>query len=236
MKEIAIETFGSIAKEEYLSTVTDGILSNTLVLESAEPFPGYHGKNLPMEATPNWLFFITNTALSLEKVIRATKEVKPLFHYDFDASVGNICVNNHTYHSIRIRGLKNFNDIKELQSLYLDKDISFAKTKKIDNNAVIQIKKIFKIQKITENIYKDLDDSLMYYIEIPYQLKWNAFFQITKSVKNNLENNNFDAALGAIYTDGVKDVVRLYCQENDIDNLGNIHGRYLQEINRVMNQ
>lgn len=236
MNEIAIETFGSIAKEENLSTVTDGILSNTLVLESAEPFPGYHGKNLPMEATPNWLFFITNTELSLERVIRATKEVKPLFPYNFDASVGNICVNNQTYHSIRVKGLKKFDDISELQGLYLDKDISFAKTKKIDNSAVITIKKIFKIQKIKENMYKDLDEKLMYYIEIPYQLKWNAFFQITKSVKNNLENYNFDAALGAIYTEGVKDVVRIYCLENDYANLDNIHNRYLHEIKRVINQ
>ena len=145
MKNTAIETFGSIAKEENLSTVNDGILPNTLVLESAEPFPGYHGTNLPMEAKPNWLFFVTNRELSLEKVIRSTKEVKPLFQYDFDASVGNICVNNHTYHSIRIRGLKSFDDIKVLQGLYLDKDISFLKKKSINNRGVIQIKKIFNI-------------------------------------------------------------------------------------------
>ncbi len=232
----AIETFGSIAKEENLCTVSDGILPNTLVLESAEPFPGYHGENLPIDSPPNWLFFVTNKELSLEKVIRSTKEVKPLFPYDFDASVGNICVNNQTYSSIRIRGLKSFNDIKDLQSLYLDKDISFIKKKNINNKAVIQIKKIFNIKKISETIYKDLDDNQMYYLDIPYQLKWNALVKITRSVKNNIENTNFDAALGAIYTEGVKDVVRIYCQEKDSINLDKIHNQYLQKIKSVLNQ
>jgi hypothetical protein len=232
---MTIETFGSIAKEENLSTVKDGILSNTLVLESAEPFPGYHGKNLPMDSSPNWLFFVTDRALSLEKVIRSTKEVKPLFPYDFDPSVAIICVNNHTYHSIRIRGLKSFNDIKELQSLYLDKEVSFVKKKNINNKGVIQVKKIFNVQKIEKDMYKDLDDRQMYYIKLPFQIKWNAFVKITNSVKNNLDNNNFDAALGAIYTDGVVDVVRVYCQEQDVSNLNNIQNKYLQEIKRVIN-
>ena len=44
-----IETFGSITKVEQLHTIDSNILDNTFVLETFEPFPGYHGENLPSE-------------------------------------------------------------------------------------------------------------------------------------------------------------------------------------------
>jgi hypothetical protein len=47
MKTKEIESIGVLLKEETLQTVEHYVLENTLVLESIEPFPGYHGQNMP---------------------------------------------------------------------------------------------------------------------------------------------------------------------------------------------
>ena len=53
-----IETMGSISKVEKLKTLDNNILENTLVLEEIEPFPGYHGANLPTGYNPRAIRFL----------------------------------------------------------------------------------------------------------------------------------------------------------------------------------
>ena len=53
-----IETMGSIAKVEKLETLDSNILVNTLALEEVEPFPGYHGANLPTGYNPTAVYLI----------------------------------------------------------------------------------------------------------------------------------------------------------------------------------
>jgi hypothetical protein len=233
MEQKHIEVFGGIAKLENLASLGDHMMPNTLVLESETPFPGYHGKNLPLEPVPNALFFVTSKYHSIEKVIRATTEIKKYFNHHFDAATGKICIYNDTYGCIRIRGLNSFDYIQELQHFYRDLGFKFKKKKTINAPAIIQLKKSFLLEDISEFILKDLEDVAMYYIHIPRQLKWKMFEKITQSVKNNLENANFDAALGSIYYQGVKDVVRVYAQDISTERLHSIRNKYIQEIERA---
>ena len=54
-----IQTIGGVAKEETLFTLTTSVMPNTFVLENEEPYPGYHGKNLPSGSKPISVFLIT---------------------------------------------------------------------------------------------------------------------------------------------------------------------------------
>lgn len=229
-----IEVFGGIAKLENLVSLNDNILHNTLVLESEAPFPGYHGKNLPLDPVPNALFFVTTKNYSIEKVIRATTEIKNIFPHPFDAATGKICIYNDTVGCIRIRGLKTFDHIAELQRCFLDADISFKKKKSIHAPALIQLKKSFILDEMNQYLYKDMEDELMYYIQIPIQLKWEMFENITFSIKNNIDNANFDAALGSIYYQGVKDVVRIYAKDMSERRLLEIREKYVKEIEKTL--
>jgi len=72
------------------------------------------------------------------------------------------------------------------------------------------LKKLFILERIDDNIFKDLEDEYMYYLEIPREISWSLFRKITSSVINNIDNSNFDAARAYIYFDGITDFVRIY--------------------------
>ena len=71
-----IETMGSISKVEKLKTLDNNILENTLVLEEIEPFPGYHGANLPTGYNPRAIYLVNKKKHSTVKILRMTQEIR----------------------------------------------------------------------------------------------------------------------------------------------------------------
>ena len=107
------------------------------------------------------------------------------------------------------------------------------KKKSIRASGLIRINKVFIIKKIVDHIYKDLDDELTYYIDIPFHFDWQLFKQVSLNVKNNLENSNFDAAPGFIYLKNIMDFVRLYIKNPEVIRLQNVREKFLEEIHRI---
>ena len=57
----------------------------------------------------------------------------------------------------------------------------------------------------------DKETPEMGYFEVPLQLDWDTFEEITLDIKRNIEDNNFDAALGTFYRkNGLKDIIRIF--------------------------
>ena len=185
-----LEIFGTVAKEELVKTVEHNILPNSFVLENMEPFPGYHGENLPSDLGPDTFFLVTTEMHSAEKIFRISHEIRSFTEYSFDGSPAKLCIGNDTYHAIRIRDLNSYEPLEEIQKCYLDAGIQFTKFKKVNARALIELKKIFSLEKINENIYKD-KDGLMHYLRINKQLTWGHFKTLTRWVKNNLAEHNF---------------------------------------------
>ncbi len=233
MKKInEFETIGSIAKEETLKSVDHNIIQNTFVLFNLEPFPGYHGENLPDDKHPDTVFLVTSKKYSTEKIIRTSQHIRKFMKVDFDAGPGRICVYNDTYFCIRIRELKSFEAISEIQSGYMDEGIQFMKKKNLNATALILLKKAFLLNGTDNEIFTDLEDPSMFYLRIPYQLTWQVFKAITKIVKNNMDNTNFDAALGYFYMREIVDFIRIYVANYDMEKLHQIRKKYLEEITR----
>jgi hypothetical protein len=229
-----IETLGGVAKEESLITLSDNIMLNSFVLETEEPFPGYHGANLPSDSKPISVFLMTKMKYSTEKILRITQNIKKYFLHSFNAVPGSICLNVQTLPCIRIRDLDNYELIGELQKCFYTEGIDFAKKRNIKTSAIIQLRKHFTIQEIDRGIYKDLDDHSMYYLRINHQLKWQLFTQITQRIKNNFDMTNFDSALAAIYTKEILDVVRIYSNDITLDKLKVLKEKYIQEIEKIL--
>jgi hypothetical protein len=227
-----IETMGSIAKVEKLATLDGNILENTLVLEEVEPFPGYHGANLPTGYNPTAVYLIIKNKYSSIKIIRITQEIRKYFKYDFDGTAANICINNDVYNAIRLRNLEDIKILPELQKNYMYEGIKFPKKKSIKGEGIIELKKHFELEALGEGIYKDLEDPLMYYLRIPKHLSWQIFFEITTSIKHNLDNLNFDGALGSIYLKDIIDVVRIFAKDMGLDDLSMIRQQYLDELRK----
>lgn len=231
-KEVLIETFGSILKVEQLNTLESNILENTFVLEASRPFPGYHGKNLPSEPIPHHIFLVTKKEYLEENVLRTSQKIRQYFKQGFAARQGVLHIFNSKLSCIRIKDLPSFHFIPELQSCYQAEGIEFMRKRNYNQEGLIKINKYFELKEIEEGIFKDLVDLQMFYLEIPVQVSWKLFEQITLTIKNNIDNRNFDAALGVLYRNDLTDVVRIYEKECSLDKLKLLREKYLHEIRR----
>jgi hypothetical protein len=227
-----IETFGSITKVEQLHTLESNILDNTFVLETFEPFPGYHGENLPSDSIPHHIFLVTKKGYLQEQILRASQKIRKYFKHSYGARQGELHIFNSKLHCIRVKDLPGFELIPELQSCFQSEGIEFMKKRTYNNTGLIKVNKYFELRQIEEGIYSDLVDLRMFYLEVPLPLNWKLFEQITFSIKNNIDNRNFDAALGLLYRKDLTDVVRIFEKECSIDRLVYIRSKYLDEINR----
>ncbi|PKP08332.1 MAG: hypothetical protein CVU09_16280 [Bacteroidetes bacterium HGW-Bacteroidetes-4] len=226
---MALETFGSIIKEEHVKTVERGILPNTFVLENLGSFPGYYGANLPVDRNPDSIFLVMTQRESTEKILRITHDIKKKTKLEYEGTPASLCVHNTTYQSIRLRYLKGFDHIAELQEYYRDYGIIFAKSKKLEESAIIQIKKLFKVDWISDKILKDHEEP-MYYLKINEQLNWSHFKKVTMQVRNNIQLSAFDAALAVIYGSEVLDLVRIYSTSLNNEELEQLHDKYEEII------
>ena len=223
---------GSIAKVEKLETLKSNILENTLVLEEIEPFPGYHGANLPTGYNPTAVYLVLKKKVSTIRIMRITQQIHKYFKPGFDGTAAEICINNDIITCIRLRNLDNYALIPELQKHYMHEGLKFMKKKKIQGDGIIEIKKHFELEKLDDGVYKDLEDPLMYYLEIPAHLNWSLFLEITTSIKHNLDDLSFDAALGAVYMKEITEVVRIFAKDVAVEDLQKIRQRYNEELRK----
>lgn len=232
-KRMLIETTGYIKKEQNLTTVKNNIIPNTLVLESLHPFPGYHGANLPECSKPRSLFLIVSKDYTHEEIARITKKIKQNFKSDFNASMGHIYFKTSSYTCIRIKYLKSFTFLPELQGLYQDLGIKFAKHKVIDAKGLIVINKNFYVDEFEDGLYNDLEEDSKFYIELSIDLPWEVFKEFTLNIKNNVDNSDFDAAEGVFYRKkGIVEIVRLYICEGEMDKIKEIRKLYMEMIQK----
>ncbi len=226
-----IETIGTIQKIETLISVD----FEDLVLESLHPFPGYHGTTIPDQTNPKSIFLVMRSKETDEEVIRKTIKVREKFSSKFDASPGNIMVFNQLEPCIRIKDLENYALIGELIALYKEQGISFIKGRKIASyDGLIRIRKFFVMDEVNEGIYMDKDTPEMGYFEVPARLDWDVFEKITLQIKHNIEDNNFDAALGTFYRKtGLKDVIRIYDTNVCLGECLFLREKYLAEIKKL---
>ncbi|MFW5821592.1 MAG: hypothetical protein ACOCWA_09890 [Bacteroidota bacterium] len=234
-KEVRIHTIGGVAKEEILFTLTSYVMPNTFVVENDEPYPGYHGENLPGGTKPFSIFFMTRRKHSTENILRLNQKIKKYFNKPFDAVPGVICFNNETLPCIRVRGMDTYEYIEELQKCFFSEGVKFLKPRNIRQQAVITLKKLFDIQQIDDDIFKDNDESSTYYIRIHRQLSFEQFRKLTINVRNNIdrEKANFDAGLAAIYTKDVMDAIRIYAKDIDSEKLKLIHHTFKEELRKM---
>ena len=234
MKTNSIETIGFIIKEEILESLNHDIIPNTFVLINRDPFPGYHGQDLPGEsANIDSVFFVTKQKYSTEQIYRASNNIKRYFVHEFDAVQAEVNVFNDKFPCIRVRNLKSFDQIAELQSCLKDEGFKFAKRQKVSTSGLIKVYKNFNLEQTEDFFYTDLEDKEMLYFELPAFLTWKMFEKITYSIKNNMTNHNFDLAQGGIYRkNGLLELVRVYEENCNMDKVKELRNKYLAEIKK----
>jgi hypothetical protein len=231
-----IETLGYILKEEDLVSVKNVLVPDNLIIEAKNPFPGYHGKHLPEEIKiPELIYIVTKEKYTSEHVFRVSQNIQKYFEKEINVARSQLTIYNTVYQSIRIKGCTDFTRVNELISCYKSEGFKFVKNKLIDATALIKVQKTFSLLEKEKGIYFDLEESNTYYIEVPYFLNFEQFRKITVHIKNNSENNNFDAAQTMIYRKhGVLDMVRIFKADTKIDLLRELREKYQKEIHRLL--
>ena len=232
-KSRIIETWGSIKKEERVRSLQLPMLPNQMILENYEPFPGYFGKNLPSEKPPRSIFLITAERYAAEQIARALKNVRTRMQHQCYGSFGYIEFSHSRYYCIRIKNLDCFERIRSIQEVLSNEGIKFMKHKDVDSVAIIKIYKNFLIKEVEQYVYEDQFENSKFYLTLPYYLSWYDFREVTKRVKQNMNNNLFDAAQGIIWNlDGPTDVVRIYDTKINSYRRKIIHDLYYSEMQK----
>jgi hypothetical protein len=231
-QKILLETIGTIEKKEMLGPVG----YKELVLEAFQPFPGYHGTTVPDHVEPNSLFAITRSKYTEEKVIRAIQKLKMDPKLDFDGTPGMVTLYNMLNPCIRFKDLKSYDEMPAILKAFEAEGIEFMSNRKIEPfTGIIKVKKYFLLEVVSDFLFNDVEEPNMHYFSIPLQLRFNQFEKITLDLKRNLEDPNFDAALGTIFRKtGVIDIIRIYDDKGSPERLSMIRTKFLQAINDLM--
>lgn len=227
-----VECYGELRKEERLTTVNAHILPGTLVLEAATPFPAYHGP-APDDSAMGFVYLLTRELPDFLAFMRITGVVRQKLGQPFDAVPAHIRIGNEAYACIRLRNLPSFELIKELQCWYRDYGVAFLRRRNYDEEALVEVRKIFHIRRLDDNIFSDLDDTATFYLRVGRSLTWSEFKRLTGLVKSNLDDINFDCAQVSIcLATGVFDLVRVFDMKTTPEKLRLIHEKYLAMIER----
>jgi len=236
-KKNIIETFGTISKKEILASLEEGFCNGALVLESKFPFPGYYHNTIPDNEVlnPGSVFLLTRKAHQDEDILRMNHEIKKSFRKRFDATIGEVIVFNETRPCIRIKFLDDYANIPELIGLYRENGIRFLKYRKVKPYYnLIKIRKYFGLESQGHGLYSDVEDPHMCYMQIPAIMKWNDFEKITITMKRNIDDNKWDAALGTILRKNcLLDIIRIYDEHVDKDKIMFIKSKYLEAVKKL---
>ncbi len=233
----AIETIGSVTKMENLCSIEKEVLQDTLVLRNVDPFPGYRTQqdNIQTDKKPSSVFIILRYQYSPEKINKVNKDLIASRITNCYPSFGEVVTRDSIFPCIRIKGLDDFGLILGIQNFVKRNDIQLMPYKKVTGSARIKIFKSFRLIEISEGLYRDLNEGAKIYIRMPHSINWKQFIEITKKVKFNLSNRNFDSALGTIYRFcGPEDVIRIYDQNKTLERALLLKKLYLKEIKSIL--
>ena len=88
--------------------------------------------------------------------------------------------------------------IKEIQEAFEGNGISMLMSSDKQNKVSVHVilKKVFCLQKMTDELFLDAHEANHAYFEIPKSLSFDQFAVLTQKVRYNWLESKFDAALG----------------------------------------
>jgi hypothetical protein len=214
-KNQQFESFSIIIKEEKVRTLNHSIIPNTFAIEIVAPLPGYYGTEYLISVEkPGHILFITRDFIRFEDFFRMIKKIKAYLNFKFDASFASVELHNLKFNAIRIRDVDSFEKISELQKAFVAEGVQMAKPRKVNDLALIRIKKFLMLTGIEEGIYSDRVTDGYNYLVINHPFTWKMFEKVTYRIRNNFPELKFDVALGVLFRTGeLEDVIRIYGED-----------------------
>lgn len=233
----SIASLGYIQKREKLASLKTPVNHNELILETIQPYPGYYSP----QHVPSWSAGPKTKSLYLlikafdccneEQVTRIIQHVQNKLDYELKATPGRVSISTKDYSCIRLKLDSTF-VIPELVDKFKEQGILFIKKRRIDEiECMINVQKFFKMHTVNNGLYQDMVNSNIYYLQLPHDLSWDKFEEITMRMKSSLQFPDFDAALANVYHEhGFLDFIRIYTPDLTSFDMEKLRDKYLKNL------
>jgi len=226
------ELIGKIIIEEKISPIDRNKINNTFVVHIPNPLASYYSRFTEVNR-PNSIVLITKNPVSFERVLRATKKINAAEGMKIHGAKCEINTGSRKYSGIRIKGIERYTDIEKIQQDYINEGFELRKNERMSNdtNALIKVNKFFDLNQVDESIFQSPNNKNRFYIEIPKDVDWNKFRDLTFDIKNNVSVTNYDIAKGIFYkNDGITDMLRVIKPNITLEMVKEIQQKYFDRL------
>ena len=228
------ELIGKLTKQEKVRPIKNNKLPNTFVIAIPSPVAAYYNR-FGHEDKPDTILVITKNPVSFENILRTTHNINTKYGLNIDGAKSEIIIGRRKFNGIRLRGFKQFSEIPEVQKYFKDHGFEFSKEVRIKDqtDSLIRVNKFFRLEKVEDQLYRSSVNKDRYYFEIPKDIPWEQFRDLTFDVKNNVSGTGFDIAKGIFYhKDGITDVIRIIKPDIDLELVKEVHQKYLDRLSQ----
>jgi hypothetical protein len=236
IKKGPCEFYGILEKIEDFTTLTGNIIPGTLVFESLSPFVGYYNENPHDYESPLYLYMAVESDYSVFDIARAFQLVKNSLKIDLDVAKASVRFNDKFFHVLRLRHIDGYSRLIDIQKQFAEHGIKPLKSSlnKKNIHAHVTLNKVFCLESISDGLFIDRREKNHAYIQMPYMIHFDKLIEVTKRVRNNWVENRFDAAMGYfLCSDEVIEIVRIYTDNLDVNNLTALQDLYLKKLETI---
>lgn len=226
------ELIGKITLQENVNPIDTNKIPNTFVIHIPDPLASYYNSFSEIQA-PNSIVYVTKNPASFERILRATKRINEKYLLNLEGAKCEVQIGSRKYSGIRVKGIPHHHDIEKIQLMYKEEGFEFARSEKISEktDALIRVNRFFELKKVEDGIYQSAVDKNIYYIEIPINISWEAFREMTFAIKNNVSVTNYDIVKGIFYeNESITDMLRLIKKDITFDMVKEIQKKYLEKL------
>jgi len=225
------ELIGKIIIQENIDTIETNKIPKTFVINVPNPLKSYYSRFTQIDR-PNSIIFVTKTATSFERILRATTKINSEYGLNLDGAKCEVTMGTRKVSGVRVRGISRYSDIETIQGYYGKEDFEFAKSESFtEQDALIRVNRFFSIEELEAGIYKsDLEENV-YYTLIPKFMTWDEFRTHTFDIKNNISDTNYDVVKGIFYYNrGIAEILRIVKPNASVESLKAIQQKYIDRL------
>ena len=175
----------------------------------------------------------TKNPVSFEKILRATNQINAEYNFGVSGAKCEVMIGKNKYGGIRLFDIDRYSNIDKVQMAYKDAGFEFHKNVKLGKgtDALIRVNKFFHIVDVQDKIYQSSSNPDRYYFEVPRDMVWDEFRELTFDIKNNISVINYDIAKAIFYeNEGITDVLRVIKPNITPDMVKTIRQKYLDRL------
>ena len=226
------ELIGKITLQENISPIERNKINGTFVIHIPNPLATYYSRFTEVNR-PNSIVFVTKEPVSFEKILRATKKINAEFDFGINGAKCEVAIGKKKYSGIRVFGIARYTNIDRIQKAYKDTGFDFHKSVRLGKgtDSIIRVNKFFNIVAVDEKVYQSSNNPDRFYFDVPRDMEWEEFREITFDIKNNISVINYDIAKGIFYeNEGITDMLRVIKPNITLDMGKTIQEKYFDRL------